>query len=462
MYVYNIYIYWENYALNKKEKRVIKLKDAFAIWEKVLPLLKADLTEVGFKTWFEPLVPLKYEDGIMVLKASNDIHKNTINSKYSDFLKNCISYADGNVEDADFIIITDSDKPSETVKKPEIINSTLNPRYTFDEFVVGENNRLAHAAALAVAENPGKAFNPLLLYSNPGLGKTHLIHSIGHYILSENPNANILYVTSEKFTNDLINSIKDDRNEEFRNYYRNVDCLLIDDIQFIAGKERTQEEFFHTFNTIVEANKQIVITSDRPPIEIQHLEERIKSRLSSSTIVDIQPPDYETRVAILKKKAQKNNMGIPDEILDFVAKSIKSNIRELEGAIKRITLYCSMANEPPTVEYVKRALDGIIPPTTEIITNELVLDAVSRYFDVEKDDLLSSRKTKEVAYVRQIAMYLCRELVDSTLSDVGSFFGGRDHTTVMHAIKKVKGELKSNIDLKNSITDITNNIKNDG
>ena len=449
-------------CFKQKEKRVIKLKDAFAIWEKVLPLLKADLTEVGFKTWFEPLVPLKYEDGIMVLKASNDIHKNTINSKYSDFLKNCISYADGNVEDADFIIITDSDKPSETVKKPEIINSTLNARYTFDEFVVGENNRLAHEAALAVAENPGKAFNPLLLYSNPGLVKTHLIHSIGHYILSENPNANILYVTSEKFTNDLINSIKDDRNEEFRNYYRNVDCLLIDDIQFIAGKERTQEEFFHTFNTIVEANKQIVITSDRPPIEIQHLEERIKSRLSSSTIVDIQPPDYETRVAILKKKAQKNNMGIPDEILDFVAKSIKSHIRELEGAIKRITLYCSMANEPPTVEYVKRALDGIIPPTTEIITNELVLDAVSRYFDVEKDDLLSSRKTKEVAYVRQIAMYLCRELVDSTLSDVGSFFGGRDHTTVMHAIKKVKGELKSNIDLKNSITDITNNIKNDG
>ena len=437
------------------------MTDASVLWNNILPMLKDELTEVGFKTWFEPLIPMRFESGIIVLKASNDIQKNTINSKYGDLLRNCLYVATGE-EGADFMIITENDSPSEK-KIPAVSNNpTLNPRYTFDEFVVGGNNRHAHAAALAVAENPGKAYNPLLLYSNPGLGKTHLIQSIGHYILSENPDANVMYVTSEKFTNDLINAIRDDKNEDFRNYYRSVDCLLIDDIQFIAGKDRTQEEFFHTFNTLVEANKQIVITSDRPPIEIQHLEERIQSRLSSSMIVDIQPPDYETRVAILKKKVQKNNLGIPDEILDFVAKSIKSNIRELEGAIKRITLYCSMANEAPTVEYVKKALDGIIPPTTDIITNDLVLDAVSRYFDIEKNALLSNRRTKEVAYVRQIAMYLCKELVNSTLSDVGTFFGGRDHTTVMHAIKKVSGELKSNIDLKNSITDITNNIKNDG
>ena len=437
------------------------MTDASVLWNNILPMLKVELTEVGFKTWFEPLLPMRFENGILVLKASNDIQKNTINSKYGDLLRNCLNVVIGE-DGTDFMIITDSDTHTEKKIPVAVNNPTLNPRYTFDEFVVGGNNRHAHAAALAVAENPGKAYNPLLLYSNPGLGKTHLLQSIGHYILSENPDANVMYVTSEKFTNDLINAIRDDKNEEFRNYYRNVDCLLIDDIQFLSGKERTQEEFFHTFNTIIEANKQIVITSDRPPLEIQYLQERIQSRLSSSMIVDIQPPDYETRVAILKKKVQKNNLGIPDEILDFVAKSIKSNIRELEGAIKRITLYCSMANESPTVEYVKRALDGIIPPTTEIITNDLVLDAVSRYFDIEKNALLSNRRTKEVAYVRQIAMYLCKELVNSTLSDVGTFFGGRDHTTVMHAIKKVSGELKSNIDLKNSITDITNNIKNDG
>ena len=439
---------------------MIDLTDVQALWNNILPMLKEELTEVSFKTWFEPIMPVKFENGIMVLRASNIIHKNTINTKYGDFLRNCLSVAAG--EDSDFMNITEDEAPSETKIQSVPANSTLNPRYTFDEFVVGGNNMHAHAAALAVAENPGKAYNPLLLYSNAGLGKTHLIHSIGHYILNENPNANVLYVTSEKFTNDLINSIRDDRNEEFRNSYRTVDVLLIDDIQFIAEKKSTQEEFFHTFNTLVEANKQIVITSDRPPKEIQHLEERIRTRLESSLIIDIQPPDYETRVAILRKKAQKNNMGIPDEILDFVAKSIQSNIRELEGAIKRITLFCSMSNEPVTVDFVKRALTGIIPPASDIITNELVLDAVSRYFDVEKNDLLSSRRTKEVAYVRQIAMYLCKELVNSTLSDVGNFFGGRDHTTVMHAIKKVSGELKSNMDLKNTITDITNNIKHDG
>ena len=238
--------------------------------------------------------------------------------------------------------------------------------------------------------------------------------------------------------------------------------LLIDDIQFIAGKKGMQEEFFHTFNTLVESNRQIVITSDRHPREIQNLEERIRTRLESSLIVDIQPPDYETRVAILRKKAQKNNMGIPDEILDIIAKSIKSNIRELEGAIKRITLYCSMSNEPITKEYVMREMKDIIPDTEEIVTNKLVLDAVSRYFDIEKDELLSKKRTKEVAYVRQIAMYLCSSLVKSTLEDVGSFFGGRHHTTVMHDIKKIANEMKINDELKNTITDLTKNIKNEG
>ncbi len=426
----------------------------------MLSLLKDELSEVGFRTWFEPLKPVSFENGCFTLLASNEIHKNTINTKHATLLKSCLSVALG--EDTDFCIVTEVSYEIKDVprKNNHFLNTSLNPKYTFDEFVVGKNNMHAHAAALAVAENPGNAYNPLFLYSNAGLGKTHLIHSIGHFILNENPDANVLYVTSENFTNDLINSIKDDKNEEFRNSYRTVDVLLMDDVQFIAGKERTQEEFFHTFNTLVEDNKQIVITSDRPPKEIQHLEERIRTRLESSLIVDIQPPDYETRVAILKKKAQANNMGIPDEILDFIAKSIKSNIRELEGTIKRITLYCRMAEGPVTVDYVKKALDGIIPATSEIVSNELVLDAVSKYFDVDKNELLSKRRTKEVAYVRQIAMYLCSELVDSTLTNVGHFFG-RDHTTVMYAINKVKDELKINYDLKNTITDISNNIKNE-
>ncbi len=429
------------------------------MWNNILPVIEQEINTVSFKTWFEPLVPVKFENNTLVLRASNNIVKNTINSRYSDLLKNCLDVFTGN--DSDYIIIT-GDSSEEEIKKPAASKNSLSMDYTFEEFVVGDNNRHAHAASLAVAENPGRAYNPLFLYSNAGLGKTHLIKAIGHYITEENPEANVLYVTSEKFTNDLINSIKDGRNEEFRNYYRTVDVLLIDDIQFIAEKKSTQEEFFHTFNELVGADKQIVITSDRLPKEIQHLEERIRTRLESSLIIDIQPPDYETRVAILRKKAQKNNMGIPDEILDFIAKSIKSNIRELEGAVKKIKLYCNMSNEPVTVDFVKNSLNDIIPQTTDIITNDLILDAVSRYFDVEKTEVLSTKRTKEIAFVRQIAMYLCHEMVDSTLSNVGAFFGGRDHTTVMHAIKKIKTEMNSNNELKNTITDLTNNIKNEG
>lgn len=440
------------------------IPDLSSSWDSVLSILKEEITEVGFKTWFEPLKPVKFEDNTLYILASNEIQKNTILMKHRDLLRNSISIVFG--ENSDFEIIFknqmgeiegEAEKPAE-----KVFNSFLNPRYTFDEFVVGTNNNHAHAASLAVAENPGKAYNPLFLYSNAGLGKTHLMHSIGHYILQENPTSKVLYVTSEKFINDLIDAIKDDKREEFRNSYRTVDVLLIDDIQFIAGKKGMQEEFFHTFNTLVESNRQIVITSDRHPREIQNLEERIRTRLESSLIVDIQPPDYETRVAILRKKAQKNNMGIPDEILDIIAKSIKSNIRELEGAIKRITLYCSMSNEPITIDYVMREMKDIIPKTEEIITNKNVLEAVSKYFNIDKEELLSKKRTKEIAYVRQIAMYLCSSLVKSTLEDVGSFFGGRHHTTVMHDIKKIANEMKFNDELKNTITDLTKNIKNEG
>lgn len=438
--------------------------DLSSSWDSVLSILKEEITEVGFKTWFEPLKPVKFEDNTLYILASNEIQKNTILMKHRDLLRNSIYIVFGENSDFEIIFKNQMGEIEREAEKPaeKVFNSFLNPRYTFDEFVVGTNNNHAHAASLAVAENPGKAYNPLFLYSNAGLGKTHLMHSIGHYILQENPTSKVLYVTSEKFINDLIDAIKDDKREEFRNSYRTVDVLLIDDIQFIAGKKGMQEEFFHTFNTLVESNRQIVITSDRHPREIQNLEERIRTRLESSLIVDIQPPDYETRVAILRKKAQKNNMGIPDEILDIIAKSIKSNIRELEGAIKRITLYCSMSNEPITIDYVMREMKDIIPKTEEIITNKNVLEAVSKYFNIDKEELLSKKRTKEIAYVRQIAMYLCSSLVKSTLEDVGSFFGGRHHTTVMHDIKKIANEMKFNDELKNTITDLTKNIKNEG
>ena len=335
------------------------------------------------------------------------------------------------------------------------MTTTLNPKYTFDSFVIGNSNRFAHAASLAVAESPAKAYNPLFIYGGVGLGKTHLMHAIGHYILQNNPNSKVVYVSSEKFTNELINSIKDDKNEEFRQKYRNVDILLIDDIQFIGGKERTQEEFFHTFNALHDANKQIILSSDRPPKEIPTLEDRLRSRFEWGLIADIQIPDFETRMAILKKKAEVENLNVPNEVMVYIATKIKSNIRELEGALIRIVAYSSLTNRQITVELATEALKDIISKKQgKNITISIIQDIVSSYFDLRVEELKSQRRTRNVSNPRQIAMYLSRKLTDMSLPKIGEEFGGRDHSTVIHAYEKISDNLKTDESLQHTVADI--------
>ena len=330
-----------------------------------------------------------------------------------------------------------------------ILQDNLIPKYTFDTFVIGNSNRFAHAACVAVAESPAKAYNPLFLYGGVGLGKTHLMHAIGHHIIDENKDIKVVYVSSEKFTNELINSIKDDKNEEFRNKYRNIDILLIDDIQFIAGKERTQEEFFHTFNSLHEANKQIIISSDRPPKEIPTLEDRLRSRFEMGLITDIQAPDFETRIAILRKKAQIENINVSNDVMSYIATNIKSNIRELEGALTRVVAYSSLTNKEISIDLAMEALkDIVMNHDIKDVSIKKIKDAISSMFGISIEDIDSKKRTRSIAYPRQIAMYLSRELTDLSLPKIGQEFGGRDHTTVLHAYDKISLAIKNNEDTK--------------
>ena len=390
--------------------------------------------------------------------------------RYKDLVINSIEAACSKTYNLEFLIASEIQEAEEKEKKEttkdniavtvnDEMSSTLNPKYTFDSFVIGNSNRFAHAASLAVAESPAKAYNPLFIYGGVGLGKTHLMHAIGHYILQNNPNAKVVYVSSEKFTNELINAIKDDKNEEFRTKYRSVDILLIDDIQFIAGKERTQEEFFHTFNTLHEANKQIILSSDRPPKEIPTLEDRLRSRFEWGLIADIQAPDFETRMAILKKKADVENLNVPNEVMVYIATKIKSNIRELEGALIRIVAYSSLTNREITVDLATEALKDIISnKQNKSITIDLIQDVVAAYFNLRVEDLKSQRRTRNVAYPRQIAMYLSRKLTDMSLPKIGEEFGGRDHTTVIHAYEKISETLNNDESLEHTINDITKKL----
>ena len=321
---------------------------------------------------------------------------------------------------------------------------------------VGNNNRFAHAAALAVAEAPATSYNPLFIYGGVGLGKTHLMHAIGNAILRKNKKANILYVTSEKFTNQLINSIKDNTSAQFRDKYRNIDVLLIDDIQFIAGKERCQEEFFHTFNTLHESGKQIILSSDRPPKDIQLLEDRLKSRFEWGLIADISNPDYETRLAILRKKAQLDNIIIDDEILSNIANRIDSNIRELEGTLNKLIAKSSLTNSPITMEMAERAINDIVAQQEKVISAEFIQETVAKYFNINAKDLRGSKRSNDIAFPRQIAMYLCRNVAQMSLPQIGKDFGKRDHTTVMHACTKIENEIKENQNTKLIVESVKN------
>ena len=446
--------------------------DLKELWEKTLNIIKGELTEVSFNTWIKSCEPISISSNTIKISVPNSFTQDILEKRYKDLVINSIEVACSKTYNLEFLIaseIQDAEELEEKTKQPKkdnmtvVVNdemsSTLNPKYTFNSFVIGNSNRFAHAASLAVAESPAKAYNPLFIYGGVGLGKTHLMHAIGHYILQNNPNAKVVYVSSEKFTNELINAIKDDNNEEFRTKYRSVDVLLIDDIQFIAGKERTQEEFFHTFNTLHEANKQIILSSDRPPKEIPTLEDRLRSRFEWGLIADIQAPDFETRMAILKKKADVEKLNVPNEVMVYIATKIKSNIRELEGALIRIVAYSSLTNREITVDLASEALKDIISnKQNKSITIDLIQDVVATYFNLRVEDLKSQRRTRNVAYPRQIAMYLSRKLTDMSLPKIGEEFGGRDHTTVIHAYEKISESLNRDESLEHTLNDITKKL----
>ena len=439
-----------------------------AQWNTILSIIEPETSSVSFNTWFKETKLIDIFDNTMVISVKNDFNKEILSTRYFELIKNSVLQVLNKEYNFDFVVVSEdgqyiSKKPSAkkdaAIEDPLNIRSNLNPRYVFNSFVVGNSNRMAHAAALAVAEAPAKAYNPLFIYGGVGLGKTHLMHAIGHYALQNNSNAKVVNVSSEKFTNELINAIKDDKNEEFRNKYRNVDILLIDDIQFIAGKERTQEEFFHTFNELHDANKQIILSSDRPPKEIPTLEDRLRSRFEWGLIADIQAPDFETRMAILKKKADVEKLNVANEVMVYIATKIKSNIRELEGALIRIVAYSSLTNRPITVELASEALKDIISnKQNKNVTIDVIQDVVAGYFNLRVEDLKSQRRTRNVAYPRQIAMYLSRKLTDMSLPKIGEEFGGRDHTTVIHAYEKISDTLNTDESLQHTVNDITKKL----
>ena len=439
-------------------------------WDDILHYIKEEheVSDVSFNTWLIPLRLYSVEQGNVVRIIVPDANfLGYIRKKYSFLLKVAIEEITNVKCEVDFVV---EDKiKEEKSRQNQLINKTgnkvsqealqsanLNPKYTFDTFVVGANNNLAHAASLAVAESPGEIYNPLFIYGGVGLGKTHLMHSVANFIMKNNPNAKILYVTSEKFTNELIDAIRNKNNistTEFREKYRNNDVLLIDDIQCIIGKESTQEEFFHTFNTLYESKKQIIISSDKPPKDIETLEERLRSRFEWGLTVDIQPPDYETRMAILRKKEELEGYNIDNEVIKYIASNIKSNIRELEGALTKIVAFSKLGNSKDiSISMAEDALKDIISPGgTKKITPEFIIQVVAEHYNLTTSDLLSQRRSKEISYPRQVAMYLCRNMTETPLQEIGKAMGGRDHTTIIHGIEKITKDLESTPTLQNTV-----------
>ena len=432
---------------------------------KAKDLLKGELTSISYETWIKTLEIESMTDSKIVLKANSDVQMDTINTRYHDLIVN--TFAEITKKYYEISCVLESTKDSFTSNTSTSINydvpvsSSINPNYTFETFVVGKNNSLAHAASLAVAEAPAKAYNPLFLYGGVGLGKTHLMHAVATTVLKNDKSKNVLYVTSEKFTNEIINAIKDNKTEQFRNKYRNIDVLLIDDIQFIAGKDTVQEEFFHTFNTLRENGKQIILSSDKPPRDIQLLEERLKSRFEWGLIADISAPDYETRLAILRKKASSENIVIDDEILMNIANRVDTNIRELEGALNKIIAHATLIPGPISKELAERAINDIVMKKEKIISIEFIQDTVCKYFNIDKRDLKSSNRSNDIAYPRQIAMYLCKTVAHQSFPAIGKEFGKRDHTTVMHAYNKIEKEIKDIPNTKLIVDSLKNILLND-
>ena len=441
-------------------------------WDEILQTVKTehDVSDISFDTWIKPLEVFGVEGNTLyILVPSEQMTLSYISKKYYLPLKVAIAEIIGTEYEIQFILpeqtrnIRPSNNKGKKTPEPEASKrSNLNPNYTFDTFVVGSNNRFAQSASLAVAESPGEAYNPLYIYGGPGLGKTHLMHSIGHFILERNPEAKVLYVTSEEFTNEVIESIRSGNASamnKFREKYRTIDVLMIDDVQFIIGKESTQEEFFHTFNALHSAGKQIILTSDKPPKDMETLEERIRSRFEWGLMADIGTPDYETRMAILHKKEEMDGYDINEEVIKYIANNIKSNIRELEGAINKVMAFAKLEKKEVTLELAEQALKDIISPDEKkVITPDYIISMVAEHFDVTVDDLCGNKRNSKIVTPRQIAMYLCKNMTDTPLDSIGALLGGRDHSTIIHGVQKISDEYESDETTRSLIDTIKKKI----
>ena len=449
--------------------------DLAEIWVRCKDKLKESFNEKVFNVWIKPIMPLEVTDTYYKVAVKNDFFKTMLEENYAQVIEGVLA---GIMSKNIKLIIETMDNGSSgseaaeempavpakreqqqlfnentSVQQPD--ESNLNPKYVFETFVIGNSNRFAHAAAQAVANDPAHAYNPLFLYGGVGLGKTHLMHAIGNRIKQNNPSMKVLYTSSEKFTNEIINSIQNKTTEAFRQKYRNIDCLIIDDIQFLKGKEQTQVEFFHTFNALKDADKQIIISSDRPPREIETLEDRLRSRFDQGLTADIQTPDLETRMAILRTKAASDNIVLPTEDITLLATNIATNIREIEGAYNKIVAYTSLMHMPITVETAQKVLSDMGNDIkTRTITYEGIIKVVADHYNVKQDELFNKKRTQNIAFPRQVAMYLCRELADLSYPRIGELFGGRDHTTVIHAYEKISNFKNSNLAFQNELQEI--------
>ncbi|MEA5059511.1 MAG: chromosomal replication initiator protein DnaA [Candidatus Pelethousia sp.] len=430
------------------------------IWEQALVDLKGEMTPTSYNTWILTIDPVCKQGDTIILQAQNDIARNTLRNLYSSTIDKALTDANNGRPTNGLLIVHNEREQYERMARESDSDLMLNPRYTFDNFVIGSSNNFAHAAAKAVADSPARAYNPLFMYGGVGLGKTHLMHAIGNQIKENFPSYKIVYVTSETFTYELIQSIQDNTNAQFRNKYRNVDVLMVDDIQFISGKVSTQEEFFNTFNALQTSGKQIVISSDKPPMEMITLEERLRSRFEGGLITDIQQPDLETRIAILRKKAFLENIDINEEVLAFIAEKVNSNIRQLEGSLTRVIAYSKLTRKNVDITLADTALKDIIPGyENRKVSIELIQQIVADYYEIDVEGLLSQRRTADITHPRQVSMFLCREMTGDSLKTIGKHFGGRDYSTVISAYNKIMGDLKKDPELGLVLDDLRKRIK---
>ena len=436
------------------------MNDLNEIWDSVLRQMAEEISAVSFETWIKSAEPIEIRGNELVLSVGNSLNKQMLMTKFRSMIESCIELETGRTFEINVVVNENAAAKTESEFSPEDTASSLNPRYSFENFVVGGNNNLAYAAALGVAESPGRKYNPLFLYGGSGLGKTHLLQAIGNKFHQLHPERKVLYTTSEKFTYELVTAIREKSNQEFRRKYRTVDLLLVDDVQFLATKEVTQEEFFHTFNAIYDAGNQIVLTSDRLPSETPHLTDRIKGRFSMGLLADVQPPDYETRLAILRAKIEEEYFTFDEEIIEYVANNIRSNVRDLEGAVKRILAYAGIERTNTiSIELAQKALKEIISTLPKRnITISVIIDEVEKYYHLPQGSLITKKRSNDVAYPRHIAMYLAREVLNESYPRIGEEFN-RDHSTVMNAVKKVKANLSGDRELAEKLEDLVNNIR---